>query len=109
MASGYELRDREVRALGDALIATLDDLRKADEKRVEKTIARLVADPDVRRVLERSVVQKNIPTRTFSPLLKGIQNYSSMSVGGGASAGPGVANGNALRKRMSRLAAGGES
>jgi hypothetical protein len=88
MASGYETRDREVGALTDALIGTLDDLRKADGTRVAKTVARLVADPDVRRVLERTLVTKHIPTRTFSPLAKGLQNNTTFAVTDGELTAP---------------------
>jgi hypothetical protein len=102
MASGYELRDAEARALTDAFIGVLDELRKADVSRAEKVIAKSVANPDIRRVLERALVTKQIPARTFSPLAKGIANHSSMSVGGGT-------GGLELSKRMRKHAAGGQS
>jgi hypothetical protein len=102
MASGYEVRDRECAALTDALVGTLDELRKADETRVAKCIAGLVTNPDVRKALERVLVTKHIPTRTFSPLAKGLQNFSTLAVNSGELTNPGTPS--TLAKRR----AGGE-
>ncbi len=83
MASGYELRDAQVKALTKALVEVLDELRKSDKARCERTIATLVGNPDVRKTLQAALVNVAIPAKTFSPMAKAIANHSSLGVNRG--------------------------
>jgi hypothetical protein len=105
--SGYAVATKDRDALCEALVTVL---KSYPFKEREAALAKLCEDERVEKVLTDFFKSRGVTVeRKFSPLAKGIENYSSMIVGGGASAGSGVTNGNALRKRMNRLAAGGES
>jgi hypothetical protein len=51
-------------------------------------------------VLEREVVKRHIPTRTFSPLIKGLQNYSSFAVNDGELTSPAGLPSAVAKRRM---------
>jgi hypothetical protein len=98
--SGYTRKAREAEALAKATIRVLKELPLT---RREEVLTELCADPVVERALTEAVEKAGVEVpRKFSPLAKGIDNFSSFAATSGELTSPGTPSEIAKRRARSR-------
>lgn len=96
--SGYAVAKEDNAALCDALLKVLASYPLKER---ERALAALCEDPRVEKALTDHLRKNGVePERKFSPMAKGIANYSSMSVSNGEITRPGSPS--ALAKRVAQ-------